>query len=389
MDNKLVSAVLGAAALTGTAIAGEVVAQPEASSFCVCDSLKSIGTLYKSDSNPYLQEVKLFGRAQYQWGYTDGDNDGDDFSGNGDELRRLRVGMKAKFLNGFTLKANIDLEDGGYRSHELGYNEFDVALLSYNFGDVLGFEDTTVAYGRHKHTVTQEAHTSSKKIKTIERSNISNFFYGSARPTGVSISGKHAASGVKGKLAVYSTEDDSEFVGGWNDGTAVYGNLQFDCLNGAWNLDAFYNDADNGSEDDEFGYKWATSAAYTTEISCWELMVNGVIGELDSSDTAYGVVIMPSTYLIEEKLEFVARYQYAGATSDVVKINSRNVRNTAKYDGLGVESGDSNHTIYAGLNYFLCGHNAKVMAGIEYETLDGSDVDLEATTLWTGFRMYF
>ena len=31
---------------------------------------------------------------------------------------------------------------------------------------------------------------------------------------------------------------------------------------------------------------------------------------------------------------------------------------------------DSYHSIYAGLNYYLCGNNSKVQVGAEYETLD-------------------
>ena len=37
------------------------------------------------------------------------------------------------------------------------------------------------------------------------------------------------------------------------------------------------------------------------------------------------------------------------------------------------ERGDSYHSIYAGLNYYLCGNNSKVQVGAEYETLDTTD----------------
>ena len=75
----------------------------------------------------------------------------------------------------------------------------------------------------------------------------------------------------------------------------------------------------------------------------------------------------------------------------MIRPNSRNLRNVAGHEtpGRGIAGGDDNHTFYAGLNYFLCDHNAKVMVGAEYETLDGDRVDLEATTLWAAFRMYF
>ena len=51
--------------------------------------------------------------------------------------------------------------------------------------------------------------------------------------------------------------------------------------------------------------------------------------------------------------------------------------------------GDSYHSIYAGLNYYLCGNNSKVQVGAEYETLDTTDGDANNTTLWAAYRMYF
>jgi len=34
--------------------------------------------------------------------------------------------------------------------------------------------------------------------------------------------------------------------------------------------------------------------------------------------------------------------------------------------------GDEHHSLYAGLNYYLCGHNAKIMGGVEYQTMETS-----------------
>ena len=54
------------------------------------------------------------------------------------------------------------------------------------------------------------------------------------------------------------------------------------------------------------------------------------------------------------------------------------------------EKGSENHTLYAGLNYYLCGNSSKVQVGVEYETMDQEDGDdADATTLWAAYRMYF
>jgi hypothetical protein len=51
--------------------------------------------------------------------------------------------------------------------------------------------------------------------------------------------------------------------------------------------------------------------------------------------------------------------------------------------------GDEHHSVYGGLNYFLCGHNAKIMAGVEWETLQTMSGDVDALTWWLAWRMYF
>ena len=39
-----------------------------------CETLQDFGTLYdvKKKNNPYVQKVKIFGRYQQQWAYSDG-----------------------------------------------------------------------------------------------------------------------------------------------------------------------------------------------------------------------------------------------------------------------------------------------------------------------------
>ncbi|GAA5496217.1 hypothetical protein Rhal01_02399 [Rubritalea halochordaticola] len=390
MDKKVLTTIVGGIALAGVANAGTVeVPAPAPSSPCGdwCECLKEVGKLYKNKSNPFIQEFKFFGRAQYQWGYTDGEVDGEEFNAQGDELRRLRLGAQVKFLNNFKLKGNINLEQGGFRNHEFGYNNFDELKLTYSLGSVGGFDDLALTYGRQKFTFSQEAHTSSKKIKTVERSNIANFFYNSARPTGLTLSGK--SSGFDFGFSVYSSDID-EAIGNWDDGQIYLLNLGFEAAGGEFGVDLAYNDVD-ADDDDDLNFEWGTSVSYTTDLGNWELMVNGLYGQTQDSDAVYGLVIMPSTYIIEDKLEFVARYQYFGADEQDVKINSRNVRNAAKFDDLSVAKGDENHSLYAGLNYYFCGHNSKLMTGVEYETLDGEDAaaDVEATTFWLAYRMYF
>jgi hypothetical protein len=99
---------------------------------------------------------------------------------------------------------------------------------------------------------------------------------------------------------------------------------------------------------------------------------------------------MPSIELIEDKLEAVVRYQYMKGNGNAsFKGTKRYLERVANADGVQDPEGDENHTIYAGLNYFICDHNLKLMTGIEYETVDGGTADSESTTLWGAVRFYF
>lgn len=46
-------------------------------------------------------------------------------------------------------------------------------------------------------------------------------------------------------------------------------------------------------------------------------------------------------------------------------------------------------SLYTGLNYYLCDHNAKVQAGIEYQDLDTPDGSVDTLTYILAVRTYF
>ena len=171
--NLLTGSVFTAISLSGSALAGDVVAEapaPSTNNGSWCDSLKTFGQFYKNDQDPFIQELKFFGRFQWQAGSVDGD----DFSGNSvdddfTEVRRLRIGTQVKFLNKFKLKVNANLEEGGPNDHQFGYDGLDVAKLTYSAGDILGFEDVALTYGRQKFKFSQEAHTSSKHPSAVKK----------------------------------------------------------------------------------------------------------------------------------------------------------------------------------------------------------------------------
>lgn len=354
-----------------------------------CKSLEDFGKFYRDKKDPFVQRIEFYGRLNYQYGYSDINIQNFDFRGGGTDLRRLRFGANIEFLDDWKLAVGAKMTRGRQGASKMGYSEMDKLSLTYDFGKMWGFKDVSVGYGRMKYGLTGEGQESANEIKTVERSNLSNFF-GRSRATGLKIRGSRWD--IDWTLGVMAPEANDTWSQ-WEGGAVYYASANIDLgKKKRLILDFLYNSADRSVANQLYDYDWAASAAYYTRLGDWKLMVNGIYGETNDEEV-YGVVVMPSYEIINNKLEFVARYQWANASSDVFTINRRNIRDTLNNQGVnlpGVQRrGDENHTIYAGLNYYLCDHYAKFMVGAEYETLTGSVADLEATTLWAAFRIHF
>jgi phosphate-selective porin len=219
---RLARALLGLAAAGGAALAGdEPIAQelPPPSGgcdWCQCLTDKLGEPLYQNNDAMLIQAVRLFGRAQFQFAAIDGeDANGNDFSDTFEEIRRLRLGVDVKALKYFKLHANANFAhdltpDGGDR--DIGYHSLDVGVVSFDAGALLGsgFVDTlTLSYGRHKVALGQEVKTSSKRIKTVERSAPANKIYPN-RMTGATI--KATKGNLAGTVGVFSTDFSNEIA---------------------------------------------------------------------------------------------------------------------------------------------------------------------------------
>lgn len=375
-----------------------------------CDWLQNKpGTLYKNKENRYLQEFQLEGRFQYQAAYLDGsDVDGNDFNERYDEYRRFRLGAKGKFLQYFGFKFQVNLVDdsrnvSGGGDLDWGYQSMDEAYLSFDLGKALGenaFDSLMLTYGRQKFLLSQEAHLSSNKLLTVERSAIANKVYDSARPTGLSV------DATKGdwrfNTSIYSSTtdgEDNEALNGWQDSVIYYANAGYE-VNDELNLglDFVYNDADAVSEDSVLPYRWATSLYAEYDAGPWGIAGDLILG--DNGGTAMttnpdregmfgGVVVTPYYWLIADKLQLVGQYQYEGASEDEgVRVNSRYGR-AKGITNINSGRGDSHHSIYGGLNYYICSHNLKIQGGIEYQTMDTPDGDFDTLTYLIAFRTFF
>jgi len=364
-----------------------------------CDWLQNKpGQLCKSGDNMFLQSLQVGGRLQYQAAYLDGnDVNGRDYNLTHDEYRRVRLEAKADLLRYFGLNVKLNMVNDQRRSGgdlEWGYEDFDEATASFDIKKAFGagqLDTLKLNYGRFKFNMTEEVHMSSKEIHTIERSAIANKLYGANnRPTGVTLDaalGKWSAT-----IGVFSGEDDSDFIGGWNDGQAYYLSIAHETTD-EWRFvaDAVVND--EAGADDFLGYHWALALNAIYGKDRFGAIHTIVFGENNGTGPRDGsfhaIMVMPYYWIIEDRLQAVFQYQYAGSSKgEGIRTNIRYVRD---YKGIDVNDGrgDELHTFYAGLNYHFCGDNLKLMAGIEYTMLDTPAGDVDAMSYLIGFRTFF
>jgi hypothetical protein len=419
--------------LSSMAIAGEPEPVPAPadsgsvlSDFDFCSWLSGKpGTVKGIPENPVLQSLAFDGRFHWNAAYVDGEGvNGQDFSEDYTDVRRLRLGGKVGFLNYFTYKGVVNLvDDQRFNGGELDYDyiDFDESYFTFDLTKAFSISQLdalTINYGRFKWHGGLEARTSSNQLLTVERSAISNKLYQSARPTGVFITANKGP--VKTNFGISSTDeatdefgvDDGnvEGWGGWNDALQYHAEVIYTAsedLTFGWEL--LYNDADErmANEDSLLDYRWATALSGEYTIGNGGVNLEGFYG--DNGDERmqgnaarrgnfWGVVVTPYYWIIPAKLQAVVQYQYAGAEEDQgIRTNSRYVRAT-NYGGGGNPNivnggrGDELHTLYAGLNYLICGDNLKVQLGAEYthlKTPNVGDEDVDALTWLFGFRSFF
>jgi len=368
-----------------------------------CEWLSGKPFNYNNPENPLIQSFNLGGRFQYQAAYLEGtDVNGRDFNETYDDYRRVRLETKIDFLRyfGANIKLNmVNDERLGGGDLDWGYDSFDEAVFSFDIKKAFGaggLDALKVNYGRFKFNFTEEVHMSSKDIYTVERSALANKLYGANnRATGVTLD---AALGKwSGTAGLFSGEDDSEFIGGWNDGQAYYLTIARETSD-EWRFVLDFVKNDQSGADDFLGYEWATAFNAIYGKDRFGAVGTVVVGENNGAGerggSFHGLMVMPYYWVVENRLQAVLQYQYVGASaSEGMRINSRYGR-SRQAPGVDVNGGrgDELHAVYAGLNYHLCGDNAKIMGGVEYQSMKtaaGSRGKFDTLTWVIAMRGYF
>lgn len=319
-----------------------------------CEWWKNLGTLYSNADDPYVQELKFVGRFHYQYGLVDGEAAGNDVSYDTDEMRRFRTGITSKFLDYWDLYAEAEISDDlRPQGADLDIRFQHMWQLKLHFDakkafGLEGIDGLKIGAGSREINMSYEWVTSSKRIKTVERSAIANKIWAFnsefANPTGAWVTVE--LTPVTWTFGVFSTTQD-DWIAPFDDGELYYSNLHWNVHKGPdddytdirWT--AFYQDRNTGDQVLAAGLDWATALSVQHQQGPWKLHIEGIAGNNgdqsngDREGSFWAAVVMPSYWIVDDSLEAVVRFQYQGSDeSQGIRLNSRYVRRAGSRENI-------------------------------------------------------
>ena len=335
-------------------------------------------TLYENADEGLVRSVALSGRLQAEAMYFDADQgDFDDST-----WRRFRFGFKAKFAGDWVaqLEGDFDLNE----SFGDWYTRLTDAYIGWQPD-----ESRDLRILKHSAGFTLDGATSSKKLLTLQRNNLTNNLWFTAEYfTGISMAGT-VDERWSYKAGVFSTDGDEEFSS-FDASYFTLASLGYDWAQDTGmdkavvRLDYVHNDKD--SENNTRDFSNVVSLTSQWEKGPWGLWTDLSAGDgyFEQSDV-WGVSLMPF-YSSSERIQWVARYTY-------IESDDPNGVRLGRYHGeVTVGSGDEYQEIYGGLNVFFYGHKLKWQTGIEYAEMDDEAADGGKHDGWgisTGLRIYW
>lgn len=342
------------------------------------DEIWGLPVLISDDSRPFLQEFRLHGRYHTQGHVVDSAQGGAE----GWETLRARLGGRAVFLDHFVLGAifNIKTDEGG---SFIDKENVDTLTLAWDPND-----NIHLVIGQQKPGFTYEYTASSNKILTFERSLLVNQLAPEKSP-GISLEGRlkrfhYEAGGFSGNPL---GEDFDNFMGIAKLGYDFSDWSRFE--KSSTHLHYLFNS--EAESENAAPYRHSVAAGFDLQNGAYSSLIQLIYasGYEDTPD-AWGFTVMPAWYLIEDKLQVVARYQFANSRDpDGLRLQNRYERDAPNLAGDGY--GERYHAGYLGLNWYLHGNKLKLMAGAEYAHMDGglNGSEYSGWTWMTGLRIYF
>lgn len=325
------------------------------------DSIWALPTIYHNDENPFIQDVRIVGRAHFDEYQVDSDLGHDqDWI-----VRRLRIGTKVRLLQQFTAHVEVDFDP---QNDFPAYRRLTDAYLAWQPSDAF-----RLTVGKQSVKFTLDGSNSSNELLTIDRSNIANnFWFPNEYISGISASG--TVGHFQYNTGYFSAGTDSKEFGNFDAGHFFLASVGYDFgkvlgfKKALVRADYVYNEPNPES----------TSVRPLEQVGALVLVLDhgrwGVSGELDRAQTfgaenyLFGAGVMP-WFNITDKLQVVGRYTY-------ISSSQQNGVRLARYDSfITSKTGDEYHEIYGGLNYFFYGHRLKLQSGLSYATLNDASLE--------------
>ena len=323
------------------------------------DALWSRATLYEDPDNKVVQRFALSGRAQAEWVYYDADQGDYD-----DSLwRRFRFGFKADVAGNWTahLEGDFDLN----KSIDDSYQRLTDAYIAWSPGN-----NWKIKGLKHSAGFTLDGYTSSRKLLTPERNNLSNnLWYTDEYFTGLSAAGE-CRENLHCSLGVYSTEDSDE-ISQLEAGFFTLLSMGHD-FGPALGQDKLmlrgfhvYNNQDGNAATPE--YRHIASLISEWESGDWGLWADISAGwGYDGQSNVTGIVAMPFYYMTPRQ-QAVFRFTWIHSDDD-------NGIRVGRYENEIISGrGDEYREWFAGFNWFFYGHKLKWQNGLQYTEMDDND----------------
>nr|WP_243760610.1 porin [Aestuariicella hydrocarbonica] len=338
------------------------------------DKIWDYAHLYENPNGNYLS---LSGRLQVDAAsFSAGQGSYDDML-----WRRFRFGFVGQYRHtAFQLEGDFNLNN----EDDNGYNRLTDAYLKWKLPNQL---DLKVL--KHSAGFTLDGKTSSKKLLTPQRNNLTNNLWFTAEYfSGASVSGP-VNDDWSINAGLFSSDDSDEiglteasYFGLFSVGRKLSpGNFW---QQGEVRLDYVYNDSDQAQNTRDFSQVVSLSSQF--QFKQWGLATdlaagNGDLGQKD----IWGLVIMPS-YRQTDITQWVMRYSYLDS-------KGQGGLRLHRYEREIVGGrGDRYNELYAGATFFLYGHKAKINVGVQYTHMEDSKNaggDYEGVGVTLALRTYW
>ncbi len=352
------------------------------------DKVWGYSRLYESEDNPVFRKISFTGRFQYDLTKVDGDFASGD-SGTPDPaavdftdgtVRRMRLGFKFELIKNivFHTEADFDPQRADY------YKRVTDTYIAWAPG-----REFKLIAGKHGIPFTLDGSTSSKRLLTIDRNNLTNnLWFPVEYLPGVSTSGR--LKNWKYHAGVYSTDSDAEEFGNFDLGRAYIASIGYD-FSSTWGVDdAFikfdyvYNEP---REDNSFSRSLENVASVNFRFHKGRMGLRGDLsmgkGYHDQSNI-WGVALMPY-YDFSSRIQVVGRYTY-------VRSDDPGDVRYSRYESKAFKArGDNYNEWYVGLNWYIYGQKFKLQTGLKYVNMNDSTGQFggnyDGWDWTTGFRM--